>query len=418
MNIKKFLALVGLGWGGGSIYVMPYIKYVFYDQQLEIMNINNTQSGMLVTAYALVAICIMIPGGAVLDRIKPKTAILASLAATTLLSLLYTLTLDFRIAIAIWIGFGFSCGFVYWPAINKALATVGTAREYGRMFGTYYLFNGVFAAVIEAVALYMSTQFGDARTNFFWAMMVCTLGSAVGFLLVLLLYKDNISGEEVARSEDDKFKLTDVTKALKSPTTWMFAIICFCAYTVYSSISYFTPYLTAVHGVTPETSGVFAVIRSYLFNALALCGGLIADKILHSTCRWFLITYSIALCFIVGLFLLPDSITPIGAGIYTLAPAAVIMCIYGIRYTVMRELDIPKKIMGTVIGCSATVSWTPDLFMHSMYGSWLDKYGVGGYSMIFTYMIICAVILLATVTVAYRRAKRLGIYEKLKGSAA
>ena len=52
-NLRKYLAVLSLGLAGGSIYFLPYIKYVFYDAQIASMGISNTQSGMLLAMYIL-----------------------------------------------------------------------------------------------------------------------------------------------------------------------------------------------------------------------------------------------------------------------------------------------------------------------------------------------------------------------------
>ena len=50
---RKYLTIIALGLAGGSIYFIPYVKYVFYDAQLAAMGINNTQSGLLLTMYTI-----------------------------------------------------------------------------------------------------------------------------------------------------------------------------------------------------------------------------------------------------------------------------------------------------------------------------------------------------------------------------
>jgi hypothetical protein len=43
---SKYLTLFALGIAGGCIYILPYIKYTFYDAQMAAMNITNAQSGI------------------------------------------------------------------------------------------------------------------------------------------------------------------------------------------------------------------------------------------------------------------------------------------------------------------------------------------------------------------------------------
>lgn len=48
-KLRKYLTIIALGLAGGSIYFLPYIKYVFYDAQISTMGITNTQSGLMLT---------------------------------------------------------------------------------------------------------------------------------------------------------------------------------------------------------------------------------------------------------------------------------------------------------------------------------------------------------------------------------
>ena len=54
-KIRKYLTIFALGLSGGSIYFLPYIKFVFYDAQIASMGISNTQSGLLMTMYTAVS---------------------------------------------------------------------------------------------------------------------------------------------------------------------------------------------------------------------------------------------------------------------------------------------------------------------------------------------------------------------------
>ena len=52
-KLRKYLTIIALGLAGGSIYFLPYIKYVFYDAQISTMGITNTQSGLMLTMYTI-----------------------------------------------------------------------------------------------------------------------------------------------------------------------------------------------------------------------------------------------------------------------------------------------------------------------------------------------------------------------------
>ena len=59
-KFRKYMGLISLGYMGGTIYVLMYIRYVFYDQMIQIMNINNTQLGLLNTVCAVVSFIVCI----------------------------------------------------------------------------------------------------------------------------------------------------------------------------------------------------------------------------------------------------------------------------------------------------------------------------------------------------------------------
>jgi MFS family permease len=400
------MALFALAFGNGSIYIMPYIKYVFYYQQMEVMGINNTQSGLLLAVYAISSMILFIPGGMIADRFLPKKCILLSLLVTVVIIIIYAFTLNFAVALIIWVGFAFSSAFVFWPAMIIAISKVGKDEEHGRMYGIFYFFNGIIAAAIGTVALYVATKFDTLQANFFWAIVVIATSVALSALFILIFYSDKSAEVSGEIPKENKFKWSATVVAFKNPYTWIMAMVCFAAYSIYSSNTYFTPYLIDVHFITPTASAVFSIIRTYLFMFFAFIGGLIADKVLKSTAKFYIFAFSIMAILLVAVFILPENINPFWAGIYTLFPAAVATATYGTLFSIMRELAIPEGSIGAVIGVSSCLSWSPDLFMHTMYGYWLDKMGNTGYGNIFVYQIVLCVIQIVVCCVIWKKAKR------------
>lgn len=404
MSLKKILALMALGVAGGSIYIIPYIKYVFYDQQIQAMGITNTQSGMLVSVYAIVAILLLLPGGVFADRFSAKKLICLSLFGTSALSVLYAFTLSYHVALAIWVGFGITCAFVFWPALIKAIGAVGKAEEQGRMYGTYYAINGIAAALINVAALYVCSSFEDGARGFFWAVMLVAGGTFLALLMMLFLFDDN--NLEIKTAPEDRFKFSDIGRVVKLPDTWLLTFGIFVSYSIYSSNTYFNPFLIDVVGVTPTDSGAFTILRTYVFMLLAPLGGFLCDRVFRSTAKWYAISFGLMALMLMGAMLLPPTINPTLAGIYTLLPAAVTMAQYGVAWSIQRELNIPVAVMGTAIGISSFVNWSPDMFMHTMFGYWLDSHGNAGYTYIFGYLIALALLGMVLGLVICKRARQ------------
>ena len=121
MNQKAryYLSLVSLGIGGSSIFLLMYVRYVFYDQMIETMGISNTQIGLLTTMSSFVGFVLTIPSGFIADHFDSKRLIIIALSSTAALCFIFAAFTTYPVAIAVWIGLGFSTGLGYWPSLIK-----------------------------------------------------------------------------------------------------------------------------------------------------------------------------------------------------------------------------------------------------------------------------------------------------------
>lgn len=404
-KVKKYLTVMTLGLAGGSIYFLPYIKYIFYDAQIASMGITNTQSGLLLTMYTIGNMILYIPGGIIADKVSPKKALVVSLLSTAALVYIYAFTMNFQIAMVIWTALSFSTAFVFWSSLMKAVRIIGTEEEQGFMYGLYYACNGITAALTNTIALNVyKTAGGDVKTGFFRAVLVG--GSMAVLAAVLLMFLMDGKKKEEAVSDEPKFQMRDVGKLLKNPFVWIVSFTILCGYGFYTSISYFNPYLTEVMGVSPESSGFISIVRNYLLLLLAPVGGLIADKLFHSTCKW-LCTSFLALAALFGaVLILPSDISPLAASLYTLIPGAFAMMMYGVVFSTVSEAGIPRAMTGTVIGIASIIGYMPDSIYSVLFGKWLDTYGGAGYNYIFGFLAVSGVVGAILAMLVYKNGKK------------
>jgi nitrate/nitrite transporter NarK len=388
-TLRKFLTIFSLSLAGGSIYTLPYLKYVFYDTQLEVMGITNTQSGFLLSMYALGCILSYIPGGLITDKISPRKAIAVSLFGTAALGIVYGLTFSYTLSLGIWFLFALTTAFVFWTSLMKAIGMAGDSDEQARLYGLYYAGNGIAGAVINSLALEAFTWGSTPRESLFYAVAVMSGCILISAILVLFTIEDG----KTESAAEDKFDFSVVKDIVKSPMVWCFSLIVFSGYAIYTSTSYFTPYLTNVIGLSVEESGAYSIVRSYLFYLLAPLGGYLADRLFHSTAKLFLVLFSLLAAVIAGVLYLPDTMSVTAISLYTLLPGAFGLMLYGLVFSVVREAGIPLKVAGTAIGIASIIGYTPDFFFSAMFGSWLDAYGnQEGYTMIFAFLAAVAVL--------------------------
>ena len=411
-KLRKYLSILALSAAGGSIYLIPYIRYVFYDHQIAAMGISNQQLGLLSTIYAIGCMILYIPGGIIADKTSTKKCIIISLLSTTLLTIAYGFTMGYVTSLIIWFLFAFSTTFVFWGSLFKTIRLIASDEEQGFMFGLYYMGNGLMGALVNAIAIW-ATRFTENMTSqFFNAVMIYAASTAVSAILVWLLIKED--KEKSKELKVNEFKMSQVGNLLKSPVLWIFSFIIFAGYAVYSSSSYFTPYLTEVVGITPQESGILSIFRTYIFYVFAPLSGIVADKVIKSTSKWFMILFLILAILFAGVLLLPPDTSVAFVSFYTLLPGIFGLALYGIIFSIAQETRIPAAVMGTAVGIASIIGYTPDFFMATMFGTWLDNFGAAGYTYIFLFLAsVCVVGLIASFYV-YRKAKQIQAMETNK----
>ena len=402
---RKYLTIIALGLAGGSIYFIPYVKYVFYDAQIAAMGINNTQSGLLLTMYTIGNMVLYIPGGYLADKVSTKKALIISLVATSVLTWVYAFSLNFVVSMIIWLGLSFSTAFVFWSALMKAVRIVGTEEEQGFMYGLYYACNGIAAALTSFISLYAYNTAGeDIKSGFVRGVNASGVVVLIAAICLVFLMKED-AGKVTTESDDDKISLPMVGKVLKSPVVWILSIVILCGYGLKSSVSYFNPYLTEVVGVSAVNSGIFSIINNYLLLLLAPVGGILADKVFKSTCKWLSVSFVILAVLLGGVLLIPSDISPMVASIYTLLPGAVTMMMYGVVFSSVSEAGISRTMTGTVIGISSIIGYLPDSIYSVLFGKWLDNKGAAGYTNIFIFLVASGILGAVLAFWIYRHGK-------------
>jgi len=367
---KKYITLLLLGFAGGAIFVFPYLKYIFYDDVLKSLGIGNADSGLLLTAYSLGCVALYIPGGILADKLSPRISVVASLFAATLLTLIFAFFFNFAAALVVWFLMAFASGFVFWSAVLKAVRIISEEKDQGLMYGIYYSANGAATAIINYLCLKVFGQAGGGNHGLFMAVLLMAFFTGVSAIGLMFFLK---GFEKSETKEEDKFKFADLAIVVKNPSVWIVSIIFFCIYAVYTCSSYFTPYLTYL-GLSSDTSAELSILRINMAMMIASpIGGYLADKVFKSTLKW--ISWGsalLALSIVATVFVGGNNIQLVS--VLSIIPGWIVMSMYGIMFSSFKEINVPVKVSGTAIGFASIISYSPDLFMNTVYGSVLDKF--------------------------------------------
>ena len=386
---KMLGVLFIFGFVNAIMYTFPYVRYVFYEQQIIAMGITNTQSGQLMSIYSLCMMASMIPGGILADKFSTKKCLVYSVLVSFVAICIYAFTMTFAVACFVWFMVGMSTNFVFWCGITKAVGMVGDAGTQGSCYGIYYASSGIISAILNAVCLWASGFSEDPTTSFMIAMWVMAGGTLLAALLVVVFFKEK---EVEAAGEEDTFQFKYVGAVLKNPMTWLIAVMVMCAYGLYTSVSYFSPYLTDVLGIPLVNSTLLNIVRSNLMNLLCPVGGYIIDRVFKSANKWYITAFAITTAIYAGVMIMPDTVSPGLATFVSLMPSMVAMMLYGVIWSGLRECKFKAAYFGTVIGIGSILGYMPDFFYFTIFGKWMDTYGNAAYKMIFGFLMATAVL--------------------------
>lgn len=394
-NLKRFLLLLALGIAYGFMYVMPYMKSSFYDQMIAAMGCTNAQLGSLMTYYALACTVSYLPGGWIGDRFNPKPVLLISIFGQAALSFLFMFTYQsYTMAVIIWLLMGLTGGFAFWPAIMKGIRMTGSDEEQGRIYGIFEALNGFASLLLSFIMIgIMAIVSGADLVTGFKSALLCMGGLSAfsGLLVALLMPKDAAYG--VSQDEKQKFTMSDYISAFKIPGVWIMSILVWCYVTVSAVASYLTPYSTNVLGMSAALAASIGTVRTYGCRLVGgPLGGYLADKTFKSVSKEQILG-QVACVATLGIFL----VLPMGinggllVALLLLVGVAMFLC-KGTYFSIQAELGISTKVSATAVAIATFIGYLPDMFVHTMFGNWIDQLGNAGYTRIIAYGTATAVL--------------------------
>jgi len=398
-NFKLLFTIFILGLCWAITYALPFIQYLLYDPFKEAMGASNAQLGLLMTIYGVGNILGAPFGGWLSDRFNYKNIFIASLIGNGLLSIYFAFNMTYSSAIFVWIGLAVTGLFMNYPSHIKIVRLLVDEESQGKIFGMNEASVGVGSLIINAFVLFMFAKFFGGTSGLKVAVIVMGILSfacaIAGWFIVPNPDKVRINEAKNAKeAEGSKEKMTikDFVTVITSPLTWMVGIGIFAIYSFSVTLSYFTPYFTALLGASVAFSGSLSLIRTHGVRFLgAPFGGWLGDKI-GSVSKVLVVVYASGIAVLL-LFMNLPSTTPAAILIgITLIIAFLVFMGRGVYYAVASEINIPRKYAASTVGVAAALGFLPDLFQFTLFGGWLDKYGVLGYRYMFIFQLVVLVI--------------------------
>lgn len=409
-NASRFLLLFALGVAYGFMYVMPYMKSSFYDQMIAAMGCTNAQLGSLMTYYTIALTISYLPGGWIGDKFKPKPVLLASIFGQAALSFLFMFTYQsYTMAVIIWLLMALTGGFAFWPSMMKGIRMTGSDDEQGRIYGIFEALNG-FASLLLSFAMIgiMAIVGAGDLVQGFKSACACmgVLSLISGVLVLVLMPKESAYGSENTESAQ-KITAKDYLNTFKIPGVWIMAALVWCYVTISAVASYLTPYSTSVLGMSAALAASIGTFRTYGCRLIGgPIGGYLADKTFKSVSKEQILGQS-ACVVTLGIFLiLPGGVNSVLLAVLLLLVGVAMFLCKGTYFSIQAEMGIPTNVSATAVAIATLIGYLPDMFVHTMFGNWIDLYGNDGYSRIIGYGVLTALFGVAVAIIALRQSKK------------
>ncbi|WP_152557229.1 MFS transporter, partial [Photobacterium sanctipauli] len=387
------------------IYQVPYLKYVFYDQMVAALNVTNTELGKLSGIYGMIAMFCYPIGGILSDKFRIKNLFSMSMVVMGLLTLWMSTLPSYNTLKVIYALMAIFSILTFWASRQKAIRLISHGNSYPKNQGLSSGILGCTSMLFSFFITYVISQSLDYKSGFqvalyYYGAALIVLG-ALSYI-VIPRFDDEISAE--TKSSNGKLSLSVVKEVLRLPIVWLTTVSVFSVYGLYITVSYTTPYLTNIYGISESTVSIISSIRTYglmLISAPLL--GYLAMKI-GSTARMIVYSSIIALVCVACFVLLPkDAGFILPVTIITLIAALFVGGSYGVYFAQFADGKVPVYMFGTATGIVSFVGFMPDVFVHPLIGSWLDSYqGIEGYNYLFGLMAVFATMsLLASFSINY-----------------
>ena len=416
---KNVIVFIVLAASGALAYLMPYLRFNFYQQMMDGLMLNDAQIGLIGSAVNLVnTLCYPI-GGALANRFKTKTLIVTTLASFVVLSLWYAFATGFVQLFIIHVLFAFFGIATLWSAYLSAVRGLADEKSQSKIFGWNEGTRGLIQFVVSLAIVALMGIAVNAAQGFTYVMIFAAVVCAI-FLVLAIVFMDGgkKKGAEEAAAEtaseapadEKKYTIGDV---LKNPGVWIVTFLIMFAYFFWTvGNSYLSQYTVDVLGLDAGTASTIGTVRTYLIVAIAgLLGGVLLDKFPYKG-RSFIVLLAVNIVLVIAVML---------TGSMLLLCVALTICISFISnimkttyWSTMGEAGIPAAMTPLATGVISFICFMPDWIYPAVFGGWLEAARPGGtealagvYTTIFIILIVFGILGMILAFIHWKRAQKL-----------
>lgn len=384
MDRKKLSALFVICVANAVIYTLPYLQSTYYDSMMAAYGFSHVQMGNLIGVYGMCNMAAYLFGGVAADAVDTKKLFVFSLLATGITGL-YSATLpSYGIMILLSVFWSVSTILTFWPAMLKAVKNLAEGAHQGRVFSFKEMMCCVLTFIFSMGALAAFKSSGENFVVIVTFYSVCHIITA--FIVALLMPSTQAEG-----GFDVHSIVSGVFQVIRLKGVWLVGMTIFFAQLASIIFGRFTPFLTAVSGLSASFVALVTIVATNGFaNIGTFAGGRISDAI-GSPAKFISFTM-IACALLAALFVS----MPWGRETAFLCVGVCVLfrilngALRSVLFATMSQVDIPGNLTGTASGVISIIGYAPDIFAYTICGTVLENFDtVPAYKIIFTGLIVC-----------------------------
>ena len=389
---NRTLVLLILSLIAGLMYLTPLLRFSFYDQMMDALNLTDLQIGTLGTVYAIFCVICYPISGILADKFSTKKLLIISTFAMGVITVWYCLLPGYTSLIIIHGLYGIFSIATFWSPYLKAVRQLGTEEEQGRLYGISEGLRGIGQTVVASICLFVIASFTSMAAGFRVLLIInAAVFIILMFAVMFVMPNDKVetnNSENEQKLEKSDGVITIVTKTLTSSSTWICIFLIMCGYTLWGTANgYIGTYCTRVLGISTNMSSTLSIIRSYVIVFLAgFTGGFIIDKFKTKGQGMMLVFLAGTISILAVIF--TSKVVAICI-IVTIVLAYIVNVIKSTYWSILGDAGIPVESTGMATGIISLIVLTPDMFVPIVISRFI-AYGdsIGNVKLGFDFMLI------------------------------
>lgn len=356
---KQTISLLVLSATAGLMYLAPFLRFSFYDQMMEALQVTDIQMGTIGSIYGLFYVIAFLPSGFLSEKFDTKILLFISNVAMGLCTIWYSFYPGYTAILIIHALYGiFSVG-TFWSPYLKAVRGLVSEEKQGTIFGLSEGLRGVTQTIVSFGCIGVLSV--ASSVTFGFRMTLWINAAAYGLLAIAVLVLLPSSKPEKPAVKETKNSNYTVIGFLKSPSIWICIFVIMAGYCVWTTTnSFIGTYCTRVLEIDANMSSVLSIIRSYIIVFIAgASGGMVIDKF-RTKGQGLMVAFALVALSALGI-LFTNNLMFICV-IITVVLSYMVNVVKGTYWSILGDAGIPLEATGLATGIISLIALTPDIF--------------------------------------------------------